>query len=184
VNDTATADKPARSDAKLKRLPDDLQEQLYKYATMPNVTQENTRAWLETEHGIKTSAGAFSEWMTWYAARKRTLDRQQKVLGMLQAKKAAHPEWTDDYIFSEGQSIMALLTLAEEDPKGWALIQRTARDREAGAMDRAKFKRETLELFVKWFADKRAAEILTSGSTHEEKLRALDQAMFPEDWAK
>jgi hypothetical protein len=51
-------------------------------------------------------------------------------------------------------------------------------------LDREKFKRETLELFVKWFEDKRAKEILQGGDSRAEQIRKLDHLMFPEDHVK
>lgn len=181
------SEKIPRTDAKLKRLNPEQQETLWAFVADLKATgqpQNSALLFIRTQFGFSSSSGALSEWLSWYAARQRTNQREQALMGMLTNEREKHPEWTDDFIFAEGQRLMAMLTLTEEDPKGWAAIQRTARDREASITDRQRFKRETLELFVKWFADKRAAEILSSGSTHEEKLKALDQAMFPEDWGK
>ena len=46
-----------------------------------------------------------------------------------------------------------------------------------------KFQRETASLFLKWQADERAKAIAGSGATNAEKIEALGQAMFGEDWA-
>jgi len=41
-----------------------------------------------------------------------------------------------------------------------------------------KFQRETCELFIKWYADKRATEIVDGGATNSDKIKALHQLMF------
>ena len=49
-------------------------------------------------------------------------------------------------------------------------------------LDREKFRRETCETFLKWYEDKRAKEIAGSADTFAEKIKQLDQLMFPDDW--
>lgn len=50
------------------------------------------------------------------------------------------------------------------------------------ALDKKKFQRTTAELFLKFYEDKRAKEIVESRSTNAEKLELVGQAMFGEDW--
>jgi hypothetical protein len=45
---------------------------------------------------------------------------------------------------------------------------------------RAKFQRETCELFLTWNADERAAEIAAGSQSNEDKINALGQLMFGE----
>lgn len=175
-----------RADSKLKNLPAEVQEQLYaKVLELKSggLRQEEALPWLRKEHGIKSSTGSLSDFLSWYSARLLSRDRHQRVLALLE-KDRATGQFSDEELFQRGQRFFAELTIAEEDAKGWASVHKTTTDRQSLDLDRKKFKRETLELFVKWSADKRAAEILSSGATHEEKLKALDQTLFPEDWAK
>ena len=58
-----------------------------------------------------------------------------------------------------------------------------ARAQEKLALDRERFRRDTCELFLKWHADKRAAEIADSkGIGTDEKVNKLGQLIFGEDW--
>lgn len=178
------AHKLPRSDAKLKGLDEPVQEALWaKVCELKSAKRQQAEAlpWLLAEHGVKSSTGALSDWLSWYAARLRSRARAQHVQGLLEQDRLKG--FSDEELFSRGQRYMTELTIAEEDPKGWAAVQRTARDREDSQLNRQKFKRETGELFLKFYADERAREIAgNSSSTHEDKLRALDQLMFPEDW--
>ena len=56
--------KKPRGDAKLKTLPDALQEELWQF--LRRTTAEKAAAWLEKTHGVATSAGALSEFFSWY----------------------------------------------------------------------------------------------------------------------
>jgi len=46
----------------------------------------------------------------------------------------------------------------------------------------AKFRRDTAELFLDWSSDQKAKDIVASGASRAEKIEALGQAMFGEDW--
>ena len=50
------------------------------------------------------------------------------------------------------------------------------------ALAREKFQRDTCELFLRWSADRRASELATSNSSHADKIAALGQLMFGDDW--
>lgn len=56
--------KKPRGDAKLKTLPDALQEKLFQ--TLRHTTAEKSAAWLLAEHGVETSTGSLSEFFAWY----------------------------------------------------------------------------------------------------------------------
>jgi hypothetical protein len=174
--------KAPRADAKLKRLADEVQEQLHRYVNQPGVTQMDGIAWLEREHSVKTSAGAFSEWLSWFSARQRAREREQRVNVLLSEERQIHPELSDEDLFSRGQRLMTLLTIGEEDPKNWATVQKVALDRQGLALDRQKFQRETCELFVKWCENERAKEIANSSATNAEKIEQLGELMFGESW--
>lgn len=56
--------KKPRGDAKLKTLPDALQETLWQL--LRRTTAEKAAAWLAKTHEVQTSAGALSEFFSWY----------------------------------------------------------------------------------------------------------------------
>jgi hypothetical protein len=45
-----------------------------------------------------------------------------------------------------------------------------------------KFQRDTCELFLRWAADRRAADVAASNTSHSDKIEALGQLMFGDDW--
>jgi hypothetical protein len=49
-------------------------------------------------------------------------------------------------------------------------------------LDRKRYQRQTCELFVKWYADARAKEIVESRDSNSDKIEQLGQKMFGEDW--
>jgi hypothetical protein len=174
--------KTPRSDAKLKRLDDSIQDAVFRYATTPGVTQADARAWLEREHSVKCSAGAFSEFLSWYGARQRAREREQKIAALLDDERNLRPELSDEELFAKGQRMMTLLTMAEEDPKAWAVVQRTARDREDSILSQQKFQRETIAMFLKWWEDKRAMEIASSSAATADKTEQLGKHIFGDLW--
>lgn len=54
--------------------------------------------------------------------------------------------------------------------------------REELALAREKFQRDTCELFIRWATDQRATELATSNTSHADKIAALGQLMFGDDW--
>ncbi len=45
-----------------------------------------------------------------------------------------------------------------------------------------KFQRDTCELFLRWAADRRAADVASSNTSHTDKIEALGQLMLGDDW--
>lgn len=50
-------------------------------------------------------------------------------------------------------------------------------------LDRAKYQRDTCELFLKWYADKAASDIASGSGDRTEKIEALGKLIFGEDWS-
>jgi len=75
----------ARSDARLKTLPEEIQAEMWRLRIAPvddegnpaqpadgaAWSQERVRQWLEDVHSVSTSSGAFSEWERWYGVASR-----------------------------------------------------------------------------------------------------------------
>lgn len=172
-----------RADAKLKRLPEEIQAHIVEMCSKPGVTQRAILDWIERECDVKSSTGALSEFLSWYAARQEAKRDEQRIAVFLDEERQLHPELTKEQLFERGQRMFSLLAMSRQDPLEWYRVQRTQAMADTTKLDREKFKRETGELFLKWYADERAKEIAgNSAATHEDKLRALDQLMFPEDW--
>lgn len=172
-----------RSDAKLKRLPIAVICELVARCQQPGCKQTDVLAWLKAEHGVSSSAPALSQAYTYLVSRARAHEREQKVQASLDCEKLEHPELTDEQLFALGQRRFTLMTIAEEDPKGWALIQKTAREKESGQLDRQKFQRETVALFIKWVADEEARRIASGPASTDEKTEKLGQRIFGDLWS-
>jgi len=89
--------------------------------------------------------------------------------------------------YEAGNRWMALAQRIAKENYDEAILQ-VRRDAETRLGDslklaQTKFQRETCELFVKWFADERAAQIADSkGVGTDEKVEQLGKLMFGEDW--
>lgn len=64
------------------------------------------------------------------------------------------------------------------------LLERQDQKRKEGEseLSRQKFQRETVELFVKWHADREAQEILRSNASNADKTERLGQKLFGDLW--
>jgi hypothetical protein len=180
----STANKLPRRDARLKNLTEAQQERILAAVKAGKDREKEIIPWIKSELGVRTSTGALSDFLSWYVARMQSRADEQAVLAQIDSEAALHPEWTKEFLWERGQRRMEMITIARQDPDAWAKIQKTARDKENSEQSRTEFRRETCELFLEWSQNEKAKAIASSNSTHEEKLKALDQAMFPEDWAK
>lgn len=160
---------------------------------------------IEANIGIATSAAAVSGMCKRHAfawkieqAKEAANDKATSLPADFDAKKkAALAQREFEKVFNElsTQEIIALQRLdldrqiaktnaeIELEKLKLARVKAEQKDRDF-ALEKAKFKRTTCELFVKWYADKRAQEIMTSGASQSEMIEALGRAMFPDDWGK
>lgn len=178
------SDKIPRADAKLKRLSEPVQARIWEMLQQPGCKQSDVLKWIKDECDVRSSAAALSDFLSWYAARQEARSNEARVSAFLDEERNLHPELTDEQLFERGQRAFSLLAIARQDAKEWTTVQKVGIDKSAAQTDRTKFRRETCELFLEWSQNEQAKAIASGGSTHSEKLLALDQAMFPEDWAK
>lgn len=128
-----------RADSKLKRLPLPIMREIVRRCGEPNMRQVDILAWLKAEHGVKSSDTALSEALSYLAARVRAADRDQKVDAWLECEKLEHPELSDEELFRRGQRKFSLLSIAEEDPKGWVAVQKLSVEKSDQQLSREKF---------------------------------------------
>lgn len=127
-----------RADSKLKRLPDPLKDEIEQRLGQPGVRQGDVLAWLKAEHGVASSPASLSEFLSWWAARKRSLARESAAQAHMEVARREHPEWTEEQIFAEGQKKFAIMAIAEDDPKTWAVTTSAADSRERLALEKTK----------------------------------------------
>ncbi|HXG49100.1 MAG TPA: hypothetical protein VNO52_15860 [Methylomirabilota bacterium] len=184
--------KKPRSDSKLLRLPDDQQAQLAEWL-LSGVPYHQAREMVAKEFGVQVrSLNTFSRFWEQVCAPLLLLKRQRAV----QTADAVAEEASKNPGRFDQATIDALKQRAFEqaispganprDVKAIFSLVLKARDQEQAQqqldLDRHKFARETCELFLRWYADRRAREIATGPETNAAKIERLGQLMFGEDW--
>lgn len=173
-----TATRKPRADATLKTLPEERQRQIIDYLRDHSI--DETLVWLRGA-GLETSSGALSQFYSWYQLKEQQLRQEARVEGILH-RVAERKRVPKEELFQLGQELFATLAIEREDVKGWYLMHKVERERNAEEIARQKFRRETAELFVQWWEDKRSQEILQSAGSNAEKIERLGALMFGEDW--
>ena len=149
--------------------------------------------------GCEVSAGRLSQW--WEA--RQSWHRQQRILAQIttsanQAKDVEKlfgdnpPPETETLIKLVRVLIMQYSTQTAADPAmaeivfnmlkpviKWSELQLK---RDAFGLERQKFQRTTVELFLKWYADKEATTIASSNLPTQAKTDRLGQKLFGELW--
>ncbi len=168
----------SRPDSKLKRLDISLIREIVARADTPGVIRAEILEWLKKEHGVSSSQASLSDSLPFLRARVRSWEREQKIQAWLECEKLEHPELGDEELFRRGQRKFSLLSIAEEDPQGWVMIQKAARDKEMASLGWGKFRRETCELYLKWRKDEESNRIAELDIPNEEKIRLLRKHHF------
>ncbi len=188
-----------RPDSKLDFLPEDQDEQLMEWI-LGRVPYRTIVERMKEEYGVSTSIRAISEyWQKWGAEHWK--NRRHNALQM--AKDVVEDARSNPGMFDEAalhaieQKVFALAmdpTSSAKELKGLVQLlvkheQNELRERSLQvsenrlALAREKFRRETCELFVQWYDDKRASEIVdNTGLSIEQKTEHLGKLIFGEDW--
>jgi hypothetical protein len=186
-----------RADAKLKTLPEERQAAIIEHMRSHKLAE--TLAWLRAD-GLVTSTGALSLFWDWWHLQQQFKADAETADSLISELKRDVPALSEEQLDELGQRTFSLLSIRRQDLKGFVRI-RSARSKaelekaklqirqqaehrlaEGLKLQREKFRRETAELFLKWVEDKRAREIATSTESFSDRIRKLDQLMFPEDW--
>ncbi len=129
-----------------------------------------------------------------FKATKRSPDQNSKMWACL-TDVAIHVVWYGQKLSADDwKDIFTAATMAQDSRRRLDLEERSGKtkaeqknraleqkDTEINLAER-KFQRDTCKLFLKWFGDQKAKEIVTGGGTNKEKIEALGRAMFGEDW--
>lgn len=174
-----SATRKPRSDAKLKTLPPERQEQIAEYALSHSLVE--VRAWL-AEDGLVTSVGALSEFLSWFLLRQQLRQNESTVESVLNQLQEQRPDLTEGQLFAAGQSFFSALAIEQRDSKSWKRTQDLLIKRDLLRLEERKFQRETCELFLRWHEDQQARAIAGSAGTNADKIERLGELMFGEDW--
>lgn len=104
-------------------------------------------------------------------ARQSVKERAEREPGLTQAQ-------LDEY----GQRVFTEIVIMEQDLDGFVKLRRAQQGADSVSLDKARFRRESLQLFVEWAANKRALELAVSPVSNAEKIEQLGALMFGEDW--
>lgn len=170
-----------RSDAHLKTLPPDRQQDIADYARDHSL--QEIKAWLSAD-GVVTSLGALSEFLSWHSLKSQLSQNESTVESVLAQLKVSRPELTEEELFAAGQAFFSAMAIETRDAKTWKRTQDLKFKRDLMELEREKFQRDTCELFLKWYSDEQARTIAGSTQTNSEKIERLGQLMFGEEWTK
>lgn len=179
-----SAQKKPRADAKLKTLPAERQADIFARLSLPadqGGGYAGTLKWLK-DGGFDTSLGALSGFYSWYSLRQQLARNESTVQALLEKVTETDSELSPEKIQELGQSFFSALALEQQDAKTWYLTQQLGLKKEQLQLDRQKFMRETVELFIQWAKDKEALDIAASKQPQGAKIETLGQKMFGDLW--
>lgn len=182
----------------MKTLPEERQDAIAEYARSHTLSE--TLKWLRSD-GLETSAAALSGFLSWYSLRAEYRQDEATTEALLERLKEEVPGLTEEQIDELGQRTFSLLSIRRNDLEGFVSI-RSARARadlekaklqlrqqaeqrlqENSKLMRQKFQRETCELFLKWYCERAAKEIVEApGLSQGQKIEKLGQQMFGDLW--
>jgi hypothetical protein len=125
-----------------------------------------------------------SEFYSWYRLQQRLAVNARTVESGACGSEAQRSAMTRAELERPGQRILFGMAIEQEDSLTWKRIQDAKLKLGVLELNRQKFQRDTCELFLKWFEDKRAKEVLSSSASNSDKIEQLGQLMFGEDWKK
>jgi len=130
--------KKPRGDAKLKTLPDALQEELFQQ--LRRTTAEKAAAWLREKYAVSTSTGALSEFFSWYP-RSCTLRMAARTSDQLEATLRKMPELkiTAKDAARVAQVNFEIQAAQDRDPVLYASLRKGELDLRRQNLEEAKF---------------------------------------------
>lgn len=174
------ATRKPRSDSPLRMLPDEAQAEVMEW--LKTLPQREVCAKVKAAHGFRPSPAALSSFWSWYQLRDQLTRNEATASALVESMAESNPDLSPDKLEEIGQAFFTALALESRDPKAWESTQRIGLGRAQLRLDQAKFQRETCSLFLKWAEDQRAKEIANGGASQSDKIAALGQLMFGEDW--
>lgn len=126
-----------RGEAKLKNLPDALQEELFQF--LRKNTQEKALAWLDNTHGVCSSARALSEFFTWYP-RQGYIRQAASIADQIKSEASKLPQLQKDAqtVSQVAQVTFEILAAQNRDSKFFLELQRERREERRLVLEREK----------------------------------------------
>lgn len=179
-------DKLIRGDAKLKKLPEDRQREIWEKLNAPGETLASVCKWLRAD-GVSVSRQTLSEFCSWYSLKVTFEETEADTLNFLDHARKEMPDISEEEIARLGNLHFNLQAIKQRDPKLFLKFQ-TARHR--AEMDQLKFEQKERELALsrdKFEFDAAKAclaqlpqlkVIATSKLSESEKIDAIRRKLF------
>ena len=181
-----------RSDATLRNLPEDHYESLIDWL-LAGTPYRVVKKRLADEFKVKTSQAALSGFWesecsaALLARRRKAVSVADEVAEAAAAEPGKFDAATIDALKQKAFELAINPNADPRDVKGLFMLVLKARDQSISEREielaEKRFQRDTCELFLKWYADKRAKEIANAkGIGTNEKVDRLGKLIFGEDW--
>lgn len=181
-----------RSDAVLLNLPEEKRQQIAEWL-LSGLPLHQVKVLIEKEFGLRAPLSVISRFWQQVCAPFLALKRRRAVetADSIADEMAKLPGKTWDQATLEMLKQKAFeLTIspqaAPKDVKALLMLVLKADSQETDkaklALDVGRFQRDTCELFVKWFEDKRAQSVAAGSTSNADKIEALGQLMFKDTW--
>lgn len=178
----AAPTKLARSDSKLKRLPEADQETLWLLLhpvdpeTRP-YSLEEALVYLEDEHGISCARSTLSEWRSWYALRRRLENAQARAEQAKLEWLKENPDATPEDLERLGQMVFTAESIEAGNVKGFVALMRERSRRVALEIDQRKLALLEAKAARLDEIEKKAKEIKQGGGLSPEMLEFLEKQL-------
>lgn len=166
-----------RSDALLKNLPPERQEQIIEWCNTVKTEAcpggyQHAQEQLAAD-GVKVSLRALSDFWSWWNLRQD----MQAAAGVEEAMLEANPTAVRE-AREAGELMFLKLSMVRQDPKAFAVATRAADRRGALELLREKFVTESCEKILKAAKDPKMREIAESEIPNAEKIALIRKAYF------
>lgn len=178
-----------RGDAKLKTLSPEKQVQIIEW--LNTGTKDAAKARIEREFGVHTNGASLTDFYDWWHIPRR-LEKADRFTTKSVESLAANPALglNKKQLAEAGQIIFELKAMEENDTESYVALRKLRQQEELLEVNKGKleldekrYQRETCELFLKWYADRKAQEIVGGQGDNKAKLDQLGKLMFGEEWA-
>lgn len=160
-----------RSDAVLKLLPEERQQELWEWLHVPGNSLARAVEWLRQD-GIKTSKRALSDWFSWYAMRLKFKETERDTLNFQELVQEEMPELPQEKVTQLGSAYFNMQAIKQGNPELFLMIQGA---QHKAKMDVLKYEQRERELVI---AERRVRLI----ESKQEKAKKVlsDEELTPE----
>lgn len=167
--------------SKWRDLPFETREELLEREA--KMTAAEWRKWLADKHGIRFSTDSqVSRARNSHQAEAFLLQRNDRTETFEANFRSHNPDASDEEVRQQVMRFVMMDAAADGDYREAISAARESREIDAERRAREKHMRETCELFIKWYDDQRAKDVLAGKATNEEKIEQIGSLIFGDLW--